>query len=72
MSSLQSLIDSLARKTRLAMLRKKGRFGRDYDWNPRPNLVRRVSRELGINEEEAYDRLIAAKQYVRAHPQYYR
>jgi hypothetical protein len=54
----------LHRKSKSAMLRTKTRWGKAYQYRPRGNLLRRISKTLGISLEEAYDMLIKEREYL--------
>lgn len=71
MAFYPEIYDTLVHKTRLCIKRKKWRFGRAYDWYPRPQLIRRVARQFGLSENEAFERLMEIKQHIRKHPQYF-
>jgi hypothetical protein len=71
MAFYQEIYDSLVRETKLCIKRKKWRYGKPYDWYPRRQLVRRVAKQFGLSENEAFNRLIEIKQHIRRYPQYF-
>jgi energy-converting hydrogenase A subunit M len=46
------------------MLRIKTRWGKPYEYRPRGNLLRRISKTLNISLEEAYDMLLKEREYL--------
>ena len=62
---------TLTRETRLCIKREKKGFGKPYDWYPRAQLIRRIAKDFDVSENEAFDRLIAIKQWIRKYPQYF-
>lgn len=71
MAFYQDIYNSLTRKTRLCIRRRKWRHGKAYEWSPRVHLVRRVATQFGLSEEEALSRLTQIKAFVRKYPQYF-
>lgn len=54
----------LHRESKSAMLRTKTRWGKAYEYRPRGNLLRRISKILKISLEEAYDMLLKEREYL--------
>ena len=54
----------LHRESKSAMLRTKTRWGKAYEYRPRGNLLRRISKTLKISLEEAYDMLMKEREYL--------
>lgn len=71
MAFYPDIYDSLTKETRLCIRRRRGRFGKPYDWLPRINLVRRVAQQFSIPETEAFNRLIQIKDFIRRFPNYF-
>lgn len=59
----------LRRRSQLCLVRTKSRWGKDYYYRPRGNLLRRISKQLGITLESAYDQLLTEREYLLSHPQ---
>lgn len=66
-----AVVESLSRRTRKCMIRKKWRWGKEYFYRPRSNLVRRISLEFNCSESEALSLLDDARKFVLKNPQYY-
>lgn len=58
------LYSKLSTCSRRAIRRKKGRFGRPYEYRPYGNLVRRLSRETGQSSDWVLDQLAKERQYL--------
>lgn len=58
------LYPRLSTCSRRAIRRKKGRFGRDYDYRPYGNLVRRLANETGNSSEWVVDQLLKEREYL--------
>lgn len=43
--------------SRRAMLKRKARFGRPYFYQPRGDLLQRLSRETGLSIDDVYQQL---------------
>jgi hypothetical protein len=59
----------LRRRSQLPMLRTKTKWGKEYHYSPRGNLLVRVSKQLGISIEDAYHQIITEREYLLSHPQ---
>jgi hypothetical protein len=51
------LYNQLSTCSKRAMIRIRGRFGRDYDYRPRGNLLERLARQNGMTIEQVYNQL---------------
>jgi len=58
-------------KSRLAMRRTRWRWGKDYQYVPRPHLIRRLSQELGMNEDAVRKQIKQEREFLLKYPQYY-
>jgi len=47
-----------------AMLKTKARFGRDYVYRPRGDLLKRLSSETGRSIEDVYQQLQREREYL--------
>ncbi len=47
-----------------AITRKKGAFGRTYQYVPRGRLLMRLSRELGMSKDKIYSQLMQEREYL--------
>lgn len=54
----------LSTRSRRAIVKTKGRFGRDYQYSPRYRLLQRLSRELGMSISGAYGQLLLEREYL--------
>jgi len=54
----------LSTRSRRAIVKTKGRFGRSYQYSPRGNLLDRLSRELGASREQVYSLLMQEREYL--------
>ncbi len=54
----------LSTRSRRAIAKTKGRFGRPYHYSPRGNLLTRLSRELGLSREAVYSLLMREREYI--------
>lgn len=54
----------LSTRSRRAIAKTKGRFGRPYHYSPRGNLLTRLSRELGMSREAVYSLLMREREYI--------
>jgi hypothetical protein len=50
--------------SRRAITRKKGAFGRTYQYSPRGTLLERLSREIGMSKEKIYSQLMQEREYL--------
>lgn len=58
------LYGKLSTRSRRAMSRKQGRFGKPYHYHPRWNLVQRLSAETGMTAEQIYHQIYQERQYL--------
>jgi hypothetical protein len=58
------LYPRLSTRSRRAIRRKKGRYGRSYEYRPYSNLVNRLSRETGQTPEWVLDQLAKEQDYL--------
>jgi hypothetical protein len=61
----------LNRKSRLAMRRRKWRFKSEYEYHPRPHLIRRLMGELGQTEEWVRNQIAQERKFLLQYPQYF-
>jgi hypothetical protein len=54
----------LSTRSRRAIAKTKGRFGRTYNYSPRGTLLMRLSRELGMSRESVYSLLMQEREYI--------
>jgi hypothetical protein len=54
----------LSTRSRRAIAKTKGSFGRPYHYSPRGTLLTRLSHELGISKEDAYSLLMKEREYL--------
>lgn len=54
----------LSTRSRRAIAKTKGRFGRPYHYSPRGNLLTRLSRELGMSREAVYSLLMKEREFL--------
>jgi hypothetical protein len=54
----------LSTRSRRAIAKTKGRFGRPYLYSPRGNLLMRLSRELGLSRDAVYSLLMQEREYI--------
>lgn len=54
----------LSTRSRRAIVKTKGRFGRSYQYSPRWRLLDRLSRELGTTISGAYSQLMQEREYL--------
>lgn len=71
MAFYPEIYNTLTRKTKLCIKRRKWRFGKSYDWYPRSQLIRRVAKQFNLTADQAFDRLIEIKLHIRKYPQYF-
>lgn len=51
-------------RSRRAIARTKGRFGKPYTYRPRGDLLARLARQNGISVEQAYIQLLKEREVV--------
>jgi hypothetical protein len=54
----------LSTRSRRAIVKTKGRFGRAYHYSPRGTLLNRLSRELGLSISEVYSLLMQERDHI--------
>ena len=54
----------LSTRSRRAIVKTKGRFGRAYHYSPRGTLLNRLSRELGLSISEFYSLLMQERDHI--------
>lgn len=54
----------LSTRSRRAIAKTKGRFGRPYQYSPRGTLLMRLSRELGMSLGDVYNLLMEEREYI--------
>jgi len=54
----------LSTRSRRAIAKTKGRFGKPYHYSPRGNLLMRLSRELGMSRDAVYSLLMQEREYI--------
>jgi hypothetical protein len=54
----------LSTRSRRAIVKTKGRFGRAYHYSPRGTLLNRLSRELGLSREAVYSLLMQERDHI--------
>jgi hypothetical protein len=59
----------MRRRSQLPMLRITTKWGEVYHYRPRGNLLVRISKQLGISLEDAYDQILTEREYLISHPQ---
>ncbi len=58
------LYPRLSTRSKRAMLKTKGRFGRYYSYQPRITLIDRLARETGLSREEVMNQLWRERQFL--------
>lgn len=61
----------LSPKSQKAMRRRAKNFGRTYTYRPRKKLVTRLMEELGLSEQEVFDRISEERAFILRYPQYF-
>jgi energy-converting hydrogenase A subunit M len=61
----------LARKSQKAMRRTRKKFGHSYFYEPRRNLVYRLSKELNLSLDEVRLRISEERAFILKYPQYF-
>lgn len=61
----------LNKKSKNAIKRKLCSWGRNYQYNPRPHLVRRLSQELGLTEEQVREQIQKERKFLLQYRGYY-
>jgi len=54
----------LSTRSRRAIAKTKGCFGRTYNYSPRVTLLMRLSRELGMSRDAVYSLLMQEREYI--------
>ena len=54
----------LSTRSRRAIVKTKGNFGKPYFYSPRGTLLERLSRELGMSKEQVYSLLMKEREYI--------
>jgi len=54
----------LSTRSRRAIVKTKGRFGRSYQYSPRGTLLERLSLELGMSREQVYSQIMQEREYL--------
>lgn len=54
----------LSTRSKRAICRNKKTFGRSYQYSPKGTLLTRLSRELGISTEKAYELLMQEREFL--------
>lgn len=54
----------LSTRSRRAITRKLGRFGKKYQYTPRGRLLVRLSQEMGMSKESVYNLLMEEREYL--------
>ena len=65
------LYHQLSTRSQRAIRKTKGRFGRDYHYSPRGNLLERLAEQNGMTKEEVYHQLVRERQFLLKYSQYY-
>lgn len=58
----------LGTPSRRAISRKRGKFGRPYQYRPRANLVLRLCDQLGWTENQVYRQIDKEREYLTRTP----
>lgn len=58
------LYPRLSTRSRRAMTKTVGRFGRVYYYKPRGTLLQRLSSETGLSIEDVYNQLMKERNYL--------
>lgn len=58
------LYPRLSTRSRRALTKTKGRFGRVYYYKPRGTLLQRLSSETGLSIEDVYNQLMRERNYL--------
>lgn len=59
----------LRRRSQLCLVRTKSKWGKEYHYSPRGNLLVRLSKTLNISVSDAYGLLLEERSYLLKHPQ---
>jgi hypothetical protein len=54
----------LSTRSRRAIAKTKGRFGRPYHYSPRGTLLTRLSREFGMSRDAVYSLLMKEREFL--------
>jgi len=58
------LYPKLSTRSRRAILKTKGKFGRAYYYSPRFPLIQRLSQETGMSIEQVYRQISIERRYL--------
>ncbi len=58
------LYPRLSTRSKRALVRRNGRFGRPYFYQPRPALLQRLSTETGLSTEECWRILLEEREFL--------
>jgi hypothetical protein len=61
----------LRKKSKLAIKRKKWRWGRDYTYKPTPRLINRLSRELAWSADRVQAQIAKEREFLLKYSNYY-
>lgn len=61
----------LGKKSQKAMRRKRKAFGNPYFYEPRRNLVYRLSKELNMTMDAVRERIAKERAFLLKYPQYF-
>lgn len=61
----------LCKESKNAIKRKLWRWGNPYEYVPRANLVKRLSQELGMTEEQIKEQIKEEREFLLQYPGYY-
>jgi hypothetical protein len=62
------LFHKLSRKSKKAIQKTKKYWGHPYNYNPRGNLLTRLSRETGMTIDEVYNQLMKERAHLLTLP----
>ena len=60
----------LNKRSKVAIKRKRKRWGHPYLYTPRRDLLRRLSQQTGMTEEEVLYQLLEERQFLLKNPEY--
>lgn len=58
------LFPLLSTRSQRAILREKKRYGHPYKYNPRGDLLERLSEQTGMTKEECYSQLVKERKFL--------
>jgi hypothetical protein len=61
-----TLYPKLSTRSKKALTRKSGRWGKPYNYQPRGNLLTRLARETGLTVEQVWMQLQKEREYLMA------